>query len=199
MPCVWRWLGNLQGGIEVLWASKCGLPPATTTSPSSRPCYDFLRFSFIRSLLERCLSAFVNFHTPRNIPATGAVVGLAILCAPVMSVTKMDFNRSGGKTQLQNVVLFPGPARLNGNVVVGTAGVKAKSETLQTGQLLKGEGWLSVQMDRSPGTPLLWLALLIGPLLGLALHKTHRHRRPEPQPSSPGQRRSPGQADDPDV
>ena len=73
MPCVWRWLGNLQGGIEVLWASKCGLPPATTTSPSSRPCYDFLRFSFIRSLLERCLSAFVNFHTPRNIPETGDV------------------------------------------------------------------------------------------------------------------------------
>ena len=31
-------------------------------------------------------------------PLLGAVVGLAILCAPVMTVAKMDFNRSGGKT-----------------------------------------------------------------------------------------------------
>lgn len=105
-------------------------------------------------------------------PFLGACVGLAIVSAPIMTVTKMEFNRASGRTVVQNVVLMPGPARPTGTLVVSNASVnpapdQQNSEAVSE-NTVKGEGWMSIQMDTHRGSPLLWSALVIAPLLGLA-------------------------------
>ncbi len=108
-------------------------------------------------------------------PLLGAVVSLAIMSAPVMLVTRMDFDRPGGKMQLQNVVLFPGAARPGGRMVVSNASVKAApGQQSRAGNMLKGEGWMSIQIDQNRPYFPLWLVLPVAPLLGLGFHLRRR-------------------------
>ena len=124
-------------------------------------------------------------------PLLGAGVGLVILSSPVMTVTRMEFNRPTGQTVLQNVVLMPGLARPTGTLVVSNTSVKVASAQQQqrnprpSGLPLKGEGWLSIQMDNYRGNPVLWLALVVAPLLGLAGYRNPARPQPHEQVSSP--------------